>query len=656
MARRAVLSFLCCLLLIWVSSFILPALEAAVPVSIHDVQYTEDPSGNSPYYGLEVTITGTVTMITYGGYVVAEAPGPWQAVFVSSFRNAPDVGDEATVTGTVYEYYGMTMIVNVTAFQHHSSGNPVAATTVPVGEVSQEQYESILLRVENIFVAALLDYGEWAISDGSSYALCDDQNDYMYFPGMYDFLPSVTGVLNYSYGTYKIEPRGSGDIGGFVPPQAHYALHGHIVTMNDSRDVIVSGYIEILGDEIVSIRTKRPKNMPVFQAGGLIFPGLIDPHNHPQFNVLDLIPFPSLFTERYEWQNDPLYEEFLLQMYNLKNHGGYYAQGTNVWKLAEVRALTAGTTSIQGSNISGPDSNGYAHPAMIINNVGRFPEKVWTATFPLDDGAQYWQAKSEEYWDRFVIHLSEGTTAAALNEFYTWQGMGMLDQRTSIIHGVPYGDTEWAAMAAAGANLIWSPSSNLNLYGVTADVPGALTAGVDVALSADWTESGTRTILDEMKLADQYDNEMWEDVITPQQFAEFVTRNAAHAVGIEAIVGQIAPGYRANLMVVPGSPIKPYTALLNANPADVKLTVVNGKALYGNPGLMERFSLSDGMETIYVGGQEKRLSIQVEAPTITESGKPFLDIYNELAEAYEAAEPKVCDFLGAGDETGPRLH
>lgn len=654
MARRTVLLLFYCLVPLLLLFAAPPALEAAVAVPIHDVQYTENPSGYSPYYGQEVTITGVVTTISYYGYVLAEGPGPWQAVFVYTFLNSPEVGDSVTVTGTVYEYYGMTEIVNVTGVQLNSSGHPVTATTVDVGDVSQEQYESVLVRVENVFVGAILDYGEWVVTDGSSYAICDDWNDYMYFPHMYDFLPSVTGTLNYSFGAFKIEPRDTADIGGAVPPSDHYALHGHIVTMNDDRDVIIGGYVEILGDEIVSVRTKRPENITVIQAGGLIFPGLIDAHNHPQYNVLDVIPFGTLFEDRWEWRDHPLYADFNLQLDNIMDFGGYSAQYLNVWKLAEVRSLTAGTTSIQGSNISGADYIGFAHPAMIVNNVGRFPERVLTDTFPLDDGAAYWQYTSMECWDRFIIHLSEGVNDAALAEFYEWQGFGVLDERTSIIHGIPYGEDEWAAMAAAGANLIWSPVSNLTLYGATAHVPGALAAGVDVALSADWTESGSRTILDEMKAADAYDNENWGDALSPQQLVEFVTRNAAHALGIEDRVGQIAPGYRADLMVVPGSPNKPYRALLRSDPANVKLTIVNGKALYGNPDLMEQFSYSDNAETIYVGGQEKSLAIRLDAPTIPESGKFFSQILAELETAYEAAEPKVCDFLGAGDETGPR--
>lgn len=629
---------------------ILIAQETAQAVSIHEIQSTVDDYGGSLFEGQEVTISGTVTATFYYGYVVAEAPGPWGAIFVYSYKNGPDIGDGVELTGTVDEYYGNTEIGDVTSFEHLSSGNSVDSTIVSVGEASQEQYESVLLTVEDVSVAGLLDSGEWAVSDGTEYLVCGYENDYVYFPKVGDNLESITGVLAYSWGYFMLEPRNTQDISG--EPIPHYALHGHIVTMNETRDVFISAYLEILGDEIVAIHSSRPEGIPVVQAGGLIFPGLIDSHNHPPYNVLDTIPFPILFADRYQWRSYPLYSEFSNQLSDIRHYGGPYAQWLNMAKLAEVRALTAGTTSIQGFGwCDGHYNDDFAHQGIIIDDIERFPTRAYSDTFPLqgdpEEVLEYWEGLSGEYWDRFLIHLSEGISATALAEFYHWKdGIGMLDSRTTIIHGVPYGPPEWSAMAAAGASIVWSPSSNLRLYGSTANIPEALNAGVNVALSPDWTESGTRDVLEELKEADLYNQRAWGGVITPLQFAEFVTCNAAKASGAEEIVGQIAPGFRANLMVIPGSPNKPYDALLRASAGDVKLTVVDGRPMYGNPDIMAKFSFVDDVETIYVGGWEKTLAIQIDSHAIPESDKPFAEILSELEEAYQASDPKICDFIG----------
>ena len=52
------------------------------------------------------------------------------------------------------------------------------------------------------------------------------------------------------------------------------------------------------------------------------------------------------------------------------------------------------------------------------------------------------------------------------------------------------------------AKLVWSPLSNLLLYGKTSLVYDALKAGVVVSLGTDWSRSGSRNLLDELKIAD----------------------------------------------------------------------------------------------------------------------------------------------------------
>lgn len=635
---------LICVFSILTSSSLVLAQENAQAVSIYDVQFTENASGESPYVGQEVAISGVVVAAFADGYVMAEASGPWKAIFVYSIANGPDIGDEVEVTGTIAEYSEMTEVIDVTGYQHLSSGNSVDSVLLSVGEASQEQYESVLITVESISVAELLSYGEWTVSDGNEFLICDDKNDYTYFPRLGDSLDSVTGVVFYSYGQFKLEPRATYDITGSLIP--HYALNGHIVTMNETRDVLSDAYLEILGDEIVTIDSNRPSDIPVVESGGLIFPGLIDSHNHPAYNVLDVIPFETQFAERYEWQTDPLYTAFKDQLASITDYGGPDAQRINILKLAEVRALTAGTTSIQGLNCNGHSHDSFAHQGIVINNVERFPARVYSSTFPLRQGLVFWARKSAEYWDRVLIHLSEGTSRAALEEFISLQSTGMLNSRTTIIHGVPYGPWEWTAMAEAGASLIWSPTSNLRLYGQTANIPEALAAGVNVALSPDWTESGSKTILDELREASRLNTEAWESIITPLQLAEFVTCNAAKAAGIEEIVGQIAPGFRANLVVIPGDPNAPYDALLTTDTAAVKLTVVDGRPMYGNPDILAEFGFIDNVETVHIGDEEKSLAIQIESHVIPDANKPFLEILAELEDAYLASEPKICEFVG----------
>jgi 5-methylthioadenosine/S-adenosylhomocysteine deaminase len=623
------------------------AVEAEVSlqaVSIYDLQYTTEASGDSPYLGQQVTIRGVVTAVFFDGYVIAEAPGPWRAIYVYTNRNGPEMGDEVQITGTVAEYYGMTEIVDVSDYRILGSGKEVPPVLRQAGAISQEKFEAVLVTVEDVTVTSLETYGEWVVADTSDSVRCDDLNDYLYFPRIGDSLDSVTGVVFYSFDNYKIEPRSTSDIQGSVIP--HYALRGHIVTMNDDRRVLPSAYLEILGDRIVAIYSAKPAGLVVINTGGLIFPGLIDAHNHPQYNALDLIPFGETFMDRYKWQRSELYADFKDQFEDIIDYGGNNAQRTNLFKLAEIRALNAGTTTIQGFNANGHSYDSFARQGIGINNAERFPSRILSEVFPLRKGEAYWDNRSEEYWERFVIHLSEGVNTSALAEFSDWQDLVMLDERTVIIHGVPLGMADWEAMAVVGASLIWSPKSNWVLYGTTADVPGALAAGVNVALAPDWTESGSPQLLDELHFADWVDDSTWGDALNARTLIEFVTRNAAQALGIEDWVGQIKPGYQADLVVIPGAMGAPYESMLEASPADVQLVIVNGRPMLGSPKLMVQFPFLDDLEIITVGGVNKKLALVVESHSIPESDKPFSQVLDELQVAYQASDPKVCEFLG----------
>ena len=625
--------------------FSAPGAAIAAEVAIADIQYTESASGASPRVGQVVTVTGVVTM-TYGygasevGYVIAEDVGPWHAVLVADIVNGPPaLGDEVKLTATVVETEGMTTLIGVTGYQVLSTGNPVTPAVISPGDVDSEAYESVLVRVENVTVDALLQFGEYTVlgADATT-ALCNDLLDYVYFPAVGDALDSLTGVVFYSFGAFKIEPRDTGDIAG--DPIPHYALLGDVVTMNDSRDILPDAYVEILGDRIVAIHESEPGGMPIIDAEGLILPGLIDAHNHPQFNMLGPIPFNRLFGERAEWRNHPLYADFEDQHSAILDFDG--GQFVNAVKLAEVRALTAGTTMIQGATTN----TLFARAGVGANNASRFPSRAISDTFPLEKPFWWWPLLNLSVANRFVVHLAEGINFGPLLEFGLWKTMGVLNEKTTVIHGVPLRTQEWQEMAAADANLVWSPKSNVVLYGSTANVPGALAAGVNVALAPDWTESGSLTLLDEMKFAKQHSLANWGDAITPLQFTEFVTRNAARALGMEDYLGRIADGYRANLMVIPGEPGDPYAALLAADPADVTLTVVSGRPMYGDTELMGEFPFVENSETISVGGEEKTLALAVDSHAVNDSEKTFAEVLADLTSAYAAAEPKISDFVG----------
>ena len=183
---------------------------------IYDIQYTEDPSGDSPYAGQTVTTQGVVTAVYYDGdrVWIQEGAGAWNGLYLYLPDPAPAVGDRIEVTGPIEEYYNLTEL-NGGAVTVLSSDNALPdASVVGTLDANQEQWESVLVRVENVTVTDPdLGNGEWEVDDESGPVVVDDMGDYTYVPTLDDELDYVQGPLNYSYDAFKIEPRDDGDIG-----------------------------------------------------------------------------------------------------------------------------------------------------------------------------------------------------------------------------------------------------------------------------------------------------------------------------------------------------------------------------------------------------------------------------------------------------------
>ena len=122
--------------------------------------------------------------------------------------------------------------------------------------------------------------------------------------------------------------------------------------------------------------------------------------------------------------------------------------------------------------------------------------------------------------DAYVIHIAEGTNQSARDELedlrtVTTQDGCLHDPRTTIVHGTAFNDPEFQVVADAGMGISWSPRSNVFLYGSgtdltkTTDIPLALSKGITVAISPDWSIGGSENLLAEMRFADLVDNSQW---------------------------------------------------------------------------------------------------------------------------------------------------
>ncbi|MDB4088143.1 T9SS type A sorting domain-containing protein [Flavobacteriales bacterium] len=181
--------------------------------TIYEIQYTADVSGDSPYEDSLVETTGTVTATHSSGYWIQDSSATWNGVYVYDNTNSPSRGDNVTIKGLVAEYYGLTQIKNIDTLITNSTGNVLpAGLSVNSTTMKNEMNEGVLVVASNAkCVNPAAGRGEWDYSNTPGDTAVVDDMMYLYTPVLgtrYD----VTGVIQYSFNEYKLEPRDSLDI------------------------------------------------------------------------------------------------------------------------------------------------------------------------------------------------------------------------------------------------------------------------------------------------------------------------------------------------------------------------------------------------------------------------------------------------------------
>jgi hypothetical protein len=219
----------------------------------------------------------------------------------------------------------------------------------------------------------------------------------------------------------------------------------------------------------------------------------------------------------------------------------------------------------------------------------------------------------------WVPHVAEGVGPEARNELaclsgQSPDGVDVTLANTSLIHAVGITTADADRLAHAGARVIWSPRSNVSLYGFTADVVLLRNLGVTLALGTDWTVTGSMNMLRELACADQLNRVSYGGAFSDRELWEMATRGAARSAGVDDLIGALAPGYFADLAIFDGASGRDHAAVLRAGVRDVVLVMRGGLVLHGDAELVEALAPSGakGCEALEVCGRTKRLCLERE--------------------------------------------
>lgn len=413
-------------------------------------------------------------------------------------------------------------------------------------------------------------------------------------------------------------------------------LRGKVVTPGS----VFDGEVLVVGETIACADlscSERPEAVgaTVVDANGMIFPGLIDAHNHMLFGIFDISDWPIEKTYDYheEWADAPGYEA-VRDAYDFMIESGQAGLKCEVLKYGEVKALIGGTTAVVGQP-KGTALKCFGSLARSLD--GGFNDLPKLATPPVETPAPCTASASNDHiqtsfnpkvtasyatgilenlascktWT-WHVHAGEGEwdNPFAIEEFEIMKQRGLDVPQTAVVHGNAFGTAEFEHMAERGMNLIWSPRCNITLHGQTVRIDLLKQiAGppITVALGADWSLNGSTNLLDELAFADAHNLAELGGVLTDADLVDMVTINAAKVLAVDEQLGSIEAGKLADLIIVSGDDSDPYRALVRARPANIMMTMVGGVMLYGPPALQS--AMPGGCEPIQICGQSRLICV-----------------------------------------------
>jgi cytosine/adenosine deaminase-related metal-dependent hydrolase len=366
--------------------------------------------------------------------------------------------------------------------------------------------------------------------------------------------------------------------------------------------------LRIEGSRIVALGAPAAVGDRVIDLDGdRLLPGLINAHDHLHLNHFPPLHYGRHYRNAGEWIRD----------FNTRVAVGQEFAACRAsprdgrLRLGGIKNLLSGVTTVAHHDPFFPILSSPEFPTQVLESYG------WSHSLEIDGDdkvrAAYRKTPSDTPW---IIHAAEGVDAEAAAEFDRLEALGCVGSNTLLVHGVALDEARRARLAAAGAGLIWCPSSNLRLFGATAAVADLVRCG-RVALGSDSRLSGARDLLDEIRVASDvggFDERTLESLVT----------NASARLLRLKDRGMLAPGARADLLVLP-----PRVSLSRAARRDVRFVMAAGTMRYGDQRYAELLMPETERVAVRIDDHEKivdrRLGTLLSAANAIEPGVEVLD-------------------------------
>jgi len=315
--------------------------------------------------------------------------------------------------------------------------------------------------------------------------------------------------------------------------------------------------------------------------GHLLLPGLINAHDHLEFNL-----YPRLGKRRYtnvrEWAADI----HKVDDSPVREHRRVPLSARLFW--GGIKNLLAGVTTVSHHNPYQPRIFDSGFPVRVVRRFGWAHSLAFSSNLP----GQFGKTPTDQ---PFIIHAGEGTDGEARQEIHALDNYGVLGPRTVLVHGIGFDASGFELIRRRAASLIWCPSSNVLTYGrtlrrehVTSDTPVAL--GTDSAISA------AGDMIDEIRFAHKL------GLVSQERLYRMVTDIPARILRLGESAGVLRDGAVGDFVAVQDRGQTPAEALTDFIP---ELVVLGGRIQLISKRLLDRASssLTPGWHSIRLQGR-----------------------------------------------------
>ncbi|MBI5577562.1 MAG: amidohydrolase [Deltaproteobacteria bacterium] len=406
-----------------------------------------------------------------------------------------------------------------------------------------------------------------------------------------------------------------------------------ILTCSPTFDIIPGGWIGIAGDRILALgpgpgQAGRPAARLVIDArGGIVMPGLVNTHTHLPMTLLrglaDDLPlgvwlneyiFPAERTvitpESVRWGTLLACAEMALAGTTTCGDGYFYedaaAEAANDFGLRAV--LGQGVIDFPAPGVSGAEQSLTAAGEFArrwLHRTNTIVPSVFCHSPYTCSADTLCRAKRlcDDLGLLFQIHVAETQgefdhtrSIHGVSPIAYLERLGLLDERTLLVHCVRVDDEDIALIARRNAKVSHNPESNMKLAAGVAPVPQMLAAGITVGLGTDGCASNNDLdLFQTMDLTAKLHKLVRRDptVLPAEAVIRMATIDGARALGLEREIGSLAPGKQADLILIDTrkphlTPIyHPASAVVYAaTGADVDTLMVAGRLLVQNRRLL----------------------------------------------------------------------